>query len=75
MSAIVELNQRVIDAVDDEWRENLYDLNTPEEIANMIGRSMLVYRSKLSDLDGWADMPNDYAKLSYIDIESVTEKY
>ena len=62
-TATLELDEDVINAVDDEWRSDLYDLNTPEEIAEMIGRCMIAYSSNLSDLDGWADQPNENAKL------------
>lgn len=37
----VELDDAVINAVDDEWRASLYDLNTPEEIAAMVGNCLL----------------------------------
>jgi hypothetical protein len=37
----VELADAVINAVDDEWRASLYDLNTPEEIAAMVGNCLL----------------------------------
>jgi len=62
-AAILELDQAAIDVVDDEWREYLYDLYTPVDIAEMIGRCMMVHRSRLSGLDGWADQPDENAKL------------
>ena len=65
-TATLELHQDVIDVVDDEWREDLYDLHTPEEIAEMIGRCMML-GSRLSQLDGWADQEDNKAVL--LDLE------
>ena len=61
--AIIELHPKVIEAVDDSWREMLYNLNTPEEIAEHIAYNMIENRAKLSQLDGWADLPNSYANI------------
>ena len=62
----LELDQRVIDAVDDEWRASMYDLTTPEEIAAHIGRN---YHNglRLSSMDGWANMPNHFLRVDKID--------
>ena len=62
-SATIELDDAVIDAVDDEWRESLYNLHTPEEIAEMVGRCMVCMHWPLSQLDGWADQPNSNARI------------
>jgi hypothetical protein len=62
VKAEIELDDRVIDVVDDEWRASLYDLHTPEDIAEMIGRC-LVKGWRLSSLDGWADQPDSNAIL------------
>lgn len=59
----------VINAVDDEWRSQLYNLHEPEEIAEMIGRCMVLFGSDLSDLDGWADQPKENARI----LETVDE--
>ena len=69
--AWIELDQAVIDAVDDSWREMLYPLHTPEQIARHIAYNMVINRLKLSDLDGWADQPSSNAKiLEYPDLDS-----
>jgi hypothetical protein len=71
----IELDDEVIDVVDDEWRKSLYDLRTPEEIAEMIG-SCLLQGWNLSSMDGWANQPDKNARIiEYIDcdIESVEE--
>ena len=62
-AAILELDQAAIDVVDDDWRSCLYDLRGPIDIAEMIGRCMIVYGSRLSGLDGWADQPDELAAL------------
>ena len=61
---VIELDQRVIDQVDDEWRSFFYpSIKTPEQIASIIARCMCVFNSKLSDLDGFADLSNDMAQM------------
>lgn len=60
---IIGLEQAVIDAVDDEWRKTFYDLDSPEKIAEMVGRCMAVFGTNLNRLDGWADQPASNAKL------------
>ncbi len=60
-SADIELDDQVINVVNDEWREGLYDLHTPEEIAEMVGRCMVINGAKLSSLDGWTDQPDENA--------------
>jgi len=62
-SAIIELADRVIDIVDDEWREVLYDLQTPEEIAEHIGYNLIVNRISLSMMDGWAGFSDEEARI------------
>lgn len=59
--AVIEIDQAVIDVVNDEWRQYLYDLETPEEIAGMIGRCM-IRGWTLSQMDGWADQPDENAE-------------
>ena len=64
--ADLDLDQDVIDAVDEEWRSSFYDLHTPEDIAEHIGRNLL-RGVRLSMLDGWADQPDTNANLSVSD--------
>jgi hypothetical protein len=66
---MLELDDAVINAVDDEWRSQLYNLHEPEEIASMIGRCMVLFGSELSSLDGWADQPDSNARI----LETVDE--
>ena len=63
-SGILELDQKVIDVVDDEWRAGLYNLRTPDEIAAHIGYNLLYDpHLHLTDLDGWADLSDDLARV------------
>ena len=65
--ATLELDEAVISVVDDDWRKSLYALNTPEDIAKHIGFNMVVNQIRLSQLDGWADQPDDHARVLRID--------
>ena len=67
----LELDDSVINVVDDEWRKQLYDLNNAEEIAEHIGLMMAAKDFKLSQLDGWADQPDDNAKIKRLQPEWV----
>jgi hypothetical protein len=58
----VVLDDQIIDVVDDEWRSQLYNLYTPEEIAEHIGLALLQGWT-LKQLDGWADQPVTNARL------------
>lgn len=73
--AIIELDDEVIDVVDDEWRSQLYDLNTPEEIAEHVGYNLIINGISLSSMDGWADMDNKKAVIYASDfgVDSVEE--
>lgn len=53
----VDINQEVFDAVDDEFREILYNLRSDEEIVEHVVSCVLRGMS-LSWLDGWADQPD-----------------
>lgn len=62
-TGVIEIDDEVINVVDDAWREMLYELNTPEEIAEHLGYHLIINDAKLTQLDGWADMPNEYAEV------------
>ena len=59
----IELDDRVIDVVDDDWRASLYSLHTPEQIAEHIAYNMVINKWGLSVLDGWADQPDENARV------------
>jgi hypothetical protein len=59
----LELDDAVISVVDTEWRTQLYDLKTPEQIAEHIAYNLLINNLKLSQQEGWADQPDSNAKI------------
>ena len=65
--AKIQLADEVIDAVDDEWRGYLYNLYTPDKIAAHIGYNLIANRIPLSHMDGWADQPDENAKVLELD--------
>lgn len=69
VDATLELDQIVFDTVDDEWRSCFYDLQTEEDIVNHIGYNMLHNGLCLSEMDGFADLPNCAAILHNVEWE------
>ena len=69
--AIIELDDEVIDAVDDEWRSALYPLYTPEEIAEHIGYNFVINNAELTYLDGWAHLKDSQAKMISKEISDI----
>ena len=68
------MDDSVIDVVDDEWRKDLYNLKTAEEISEHIGYNLIINDLVLSQLDGWADQPDTNAEIIFHpnwDIKSV----
>ena len=61
--AIIEIDQAVIDAVDDDWRASFYDLHTPEQIAEHVGYNLFINNITISLMDGWADQPRENARI------------
>ena len=61
--AKIQLADEVIDVVDDEWREYLYNLYTPDEIAAHVGYNLLVNNWKLTQMDGWADQKDENVRV------------
>ena len=77
--AIIEVDQKAIDVVDDDWRAHIYNLRTPLEIAGHIGYNLVINNADLSRLDGWADQTDDLAKIIEepdweTEIEEITEQ-
>ena len=59
----IELHDDVLNAVNDDWRKNFYNLTDSKQIAEHIAYNMVINDAKLSQLDGWADQPNDNAEI------------
>ena len=58
----IELNDKVIEAVDNEWRDTFYpDLKTPQQIAEHIAYNIIINNTELSELDGFANFLNSFA--------------
>lgn len=55
----IELDERILNVVNDEWRRVLYDLKTEQEIAEHIAYNLVENGLQVWVLDGWADMPHD----------------
>ena len=77
--AIIEVDQKAIDVVDDDWREHLYNLKSPLEIADHIGYNLVINNADLTRLDGWADQADDFAKIKEgldweTEIEEITKQ-
>lgn len=58
---VIELDDAVIGAVDDEWRSVFYNLRDADDIAAHIAYNLVVRKVELSDLDGWANQPDERA--------------
>lgn len=77
-SGIIEIDQKVIDQVDAEWRSQFYpNLTTPEKIAAHIGFNLMRHPNwNLDDLDGWGNLENnlvnvlEYPNLDHWDVEA-----
>lgn len=60
---VIELDDRVTASVNENWRAFFYNLTTTQEIAEHIAYNMVVNDATLSRLDGFANLPDDYAVL------------
>lgn len=58
---LVKLHPDVLKAIDEEWRNNFYDLEDDKEVAEHIAYNVLINHWQLSELDGFANLPNNYA--------------
>jgi hypothetical protein len=60
----LELDQKVIDAVDDSWRDQFYsDVKSAEDVAEHVGGVMARDNVDLSMIDGFADLRPDLARM------------
>lgn len=62
-TAVIELDDAVIEAVDDNWRAQFYKIFTQEAIAVHVGDNLIINHARLSMLDGWADQPDENARV------------
>lgn len=60
----IELDDKVISSVDDDWRNTFYpSITTPQKIAEHIAFNMIVNDLKLSGIDGFANLSDEMARL------------
>jgi hypothetical protein len=62
--AEIEIDDEVIEVVNNEWREQFYNLRSEAEIVEHVAYNLLVNKWQLSQLDGWADQPDDNATVT-----------
>lgn len=60
----IELDDKVIYAVNDDWRKTFYpSITTPQKVAEHIAFNMIVNDLNLSGIDGFANLQDEMAKL------------
>ena|SRR3972149_11058201 len=59
----IEIDQSVIDNVDDAWRDSMYNLISPEDIMEHVAYNLIINKTSLSNIDGWANLPDDFARV------------
>jgi hypothetical protein len=64
-TAQIELDDAVFNAVDEAFKNSIYEFDTSEEVAEHIAYNMIVNDAKLSQLDGWADQPDEHASVTF----------
>ena len=60
---VVELADEVIDAVNDDFRKELYPLHSATQIAEHVAYNLGFNQWPLSAMDGWANQPDSNARL------------
>ena len=66
--ASIDINKKVFEQVDEEWKKTFYNLESKEEIIEHVTTNLL-RGFKLSQMEGFADLPDSYAKLMDVDYE------
>lgn len=75
VTARIILDQLVFDNMDESFRENFYDFDNEKEVVDMITRNM-IDGTKLSDLDGFANLPDKFAEFKDMpeyDLDEIAE--
>lgn len=65
----IELDPKVIAQVDDDFRENYYNLKKPEDIAQHIAYNILFNNAELSQLDGFANLKDEMVEVLDKDVD------
>lgn len=66
VTAVLEVDDEVIERVDDEWRGSFYNLCTPEEVVEHLSYNLL-RGADLTSLDGWADAKDGQAQMKEVE--------
>lgn len=59
----IELDDAVIANVDDSWKRTFYNFTSEHEIVDHIAFNMVVNELKLSQIDGFANLSDDLARI------------
>lgn len=73
VTADIEIDKVVLYQVDDGWKSCFYDIESDEDVIKMIAYNLIQGR-KLSQLDGFANLSDDLAKIKNVDYEIVDVK-
>ena len=78
-TANIELDNAVINAVDEDFKNYIYNLTTIEQIVKHLAYNLIINDEKLSQLDGWADQLDENAKILSepdweIEVTEITKK-
>lgn len=60
----IELDERVFQEVDEEWRTTFFNLRTPEEIARHVALNMTIRDCRLSEVEGFLLLDDTLVTLS-----------
>jgi hypothetical protein len=61
VNARIAINKKVFEQVDEDFKKSFYDLDMDSDIVEMVAYNLLQGR-KISELDGFANLPSSYAK-------------
>jgi len=62
----IELDDKIFEEVDDSFREHIYNLTSDDDIVEHITTN-LISGASLSNLDGWANLSDSEAIITYED--------
>ena len=65
----VKINSEVFKEITDEWRGMFYDFEDENAVIEHIAYNLMMGR-KLSQMDGFAHLPDEYAVLEDVDLET-----
>ena len=63
LEAVIEIDDAVFRAVDDDWRKNFYPLYEAEAIAAHVGFNLLANNLTLTRMDGFANLDDKMVRI------------